>query len=188
MDREWGVPIIGRRRDNKIFELLSLEGAQAGLSWDTILRKRKAYRRAFSGFNVDKVANYTRARVGALLQSRGEGPDVIVKNRAKIDSVVTNARRSLEAVREHGSLSKLLWSFVDGHPRENRWRRKKDIPVTTKEAVAMSKTLKKLGFKFVGPTICYSLMQSIGMVNDHPVGTPQHARVKRIVDGMTFAR
>ncbi|CAL1139329.1 unnamed protein product [Cladocopium goreaui] len=169
MDKEWGVPIYGpgRSRDNKLFEMLSLEGAQAGLSWDTILRKREAY---------------PPSKVTSLLKSPGEGSAVIVKNRGKIESVIRNAKLSLQAAEEYGSFCKFLWSFVKGRPKVNRWKNMKRIPVVTKEAMEMSKELKKRGFGFVGPTICYALMQSIGMVNDHPVNSPQWKRVNDIVE------
>mmetsp|Transcript_89705 Transcript_89705/g.159406 ORF Transcript_89705/g.159406 Transcript_89705/m.159406 type:complete len:256 (-) Transcript_89705:18-785(-) len=183
MDKEWGVPVHGPGRscDRKLFEMLSLEGAQAGLSWDTILRKREAYRRAFDGFDIATVAAYTPKKVAELVKSKGEGSEVIVKNRAKIESVVRNAKLCLEAADEYGSLCKFLWSFVGGRPKVNRWRRKEDLPIDTSEARAMSKEMKRRGFGFVGPTICYSLMQSVGMVNDHPVSTPQWQRVNDIV-------
>jgi len=183
MDREWGMPIQGpgRSRDNKLFEMLSLEGAQAGLSWDTILKKREAYRRAFDNFDIAVVAAYTERKVEALLNSPGEGNDAIVRNRGKIKSVVANARCCLQVAEEHGSLCNFLWSFVGGRPKENRWKNPKDIPAITEESKTMSKTLKKQGFRFVGPSICYAFMQSTGMVNDHPVNTPQWERVHRFV-------
>lgn len=183
MDKEWGVPIYaaGCRCDNKLFEMISLEGAQAGLSWDTILKKRQAYRRDFEGFDIAKVADFGPTRVKALLASPGEGAEVIVRNRAKIESVVRNARLCLEVAKEHGSLCKFLWSFVGGRPIENCWQQKSDIPADTEAARKMSKELKRLGFGFVGPKVCYSFMQSVGMVNDHPAGTPQWHRVRQIV-------
>ncbi|CAE7713138.1 guaA [Symbiodinium sp. CCMP2456] len=183
MDKEWGVPIYGpgRSRDNKLFELLTLEGAQAGLSWDTILRKREAYRRCFDGFDIATVAAYTPAKVKALLNSPGEGSEVIVKNRAKIESTVRNAKLCQEAAAEYGSFGKFMWSFVGGRPKVNRWKSKKAIPDITPEAVTMSKELKRRGFVFVGPTVCYALMQSTGMVNDHPVSSWQWRRVNEIV-------
>lgn len=187
MDDEWGVPIYGRRNDTKLFELLSLEGAQAGLSWDCILRKREAYRRAFKGFDIKTVARFTKRQIDSLVRMPGEGSSVIVKNRAKIESVVNNALRCLEVIEKCGSFSRFLWSFVGGQPRENRFRHPREIPAKTEEAEAMSKALKKLGFGFVGPTVCYAFMQSAGMVNDHPLGTPQHDRVKRLVAKMRFA-
>ncbi|CAJ1399717.1 unnamed protein product [Effrenium voratum] len=183
MDKEWGVPIFGRgrSRDNKLFEMLTLEGAQAGLSWDTILRKRQAYREAFDNFDIAKVAAYSPKKVNALLKSPGEGSAVIVKNRAKIASTLHNAKLCQAAAEEHGSFCKFLWSFVGGRPKVNRWKNAKSIPVVTPEAQLMSRELKKRGFGFVGPTICYALMQSVGMVNDHPVTTPQWRRVNDLV-------
>ncbi|CAK9034026.1 unnamed protein product [Durusdinium trenchii] len=189
MDKEWGVPIHGpgRSRDNKLFEMLSLEGAQAGLSWDCILRKRQAYRRAFDHFDLPTVAvgspqAYSPKKVNLLMKSPGSGSEVIVKNRAKIESVLKNAKLCLEAAEEYGSFTKFLWSFVKGKPKVNRWKTSKQIPVVTKEAIAMSKELKRRNFGFVGPTVCYALMQSVGMVNDHPVNTPQWKRVNAIVE------
>eukprot|EP00747_Dinoflagellata_sp_TGD_P204566 gnl/TRDRNA2_/TRDRNA2_78239_c0_seq2.p1 gnl/TRDRNA2_/TRDRNA2_78239_c0~~gnl/TRDRNA2_/TRDRNA2_78239_c0_seq2.p1 ORF type:complete len:242 (+),score=47.15 gnl/TRDRNA2_/TRDRNA2_78239_c0_seq2:35-760(+) len=183
MDREWGVPIIsrGRGKDRKLFEMLSLEGAQAGLSWSTILMKRDAYRRAFDGFEIATVAAYDARKIQALVRSPGDGADVIVKNRLKIQSVVNNARICLEVAKEHGSLCRFLWSFVGGRPRDNRRQRFEDIPAETEEARVMSKAMKKKGFTFVGPVVCYAFMQSVGMVNDHPVSTPQYRRVRAIV-------
>eukprot|EP00933_Yihiella_yeosuensis_P064723 TRINITY_DN68225_c0_g1_i1.p1 TRINITY_DN68225_c0_g1~~TRINITY_DN68225_c0_g1_i1.p1 ORF type:complete len:244 (-),score=41.50 TRINITY_DN68225_c0_g1_i1:431-1162(-) len=183
MDKEWGVPIYGPGRsvDDKLFEMISLEGAQAGLSWDCILRKRDAYRKAFNGFKIAKVANFNKQKVDALVNSPGEGSDVIVRNRSKIESVVQNARLCLQVAKEHGSLCKYIWSFVNGRPQENRWRCKADLPAETEEARVMSKDMKRRGFGYVGPTVCYALMQSIGMVNDHPVGTPQWRRVSDFV-------
>ena len=157
-DEEWGVPI---RDDRHLFELLTLEGAQAGLSWLTILRKREGYRRAFDGFDALKVARYTPKRVERLLADPG-----IVRNRLKVESTINNARRILEL---DVSLSELLWSFVDEEPKVNRWRAIGQIPAETAESKAMSKELKRRGFRFVGPTVCYAFMQSAGLVNDHTV-------------------
>jgi len=183
MDYEWGVPIKGkgRSKDNKLFELISLEGAQAGLSWDIILKKREAYRRAFEGFDILRVSSYGPRRVADLLSSPTEGTEAIVKNRAKVQSVVGNAKVCIEVAEEFGSLSNYLWSFVGGRPQENHWRRMEDIPAETEEARAMSRDMKRRGFSFVGPTVCYSLMQSVGMVNDHVAGSPQWLRVREIV-------
>jgi len=155
-DEEWGVPA---RDDRALFELLTLEGAQAGLSWLTILRKREGYRAAFDGFDVAKVAHYTPTRIEKLLADPG-----IVRNRLKVESTVNNARRILEL---DVPLSELLWSFVDGEPKLNRWATWREIPAETVESKAMSKELKRRGFRFVGPTTCYSLMQAAGLVNDH---------------------
>jgi DNA-3-methyladenine glycosylase I len=154
-DEEWGVPSHGERH---LFEMLVLEGAQAGLSWSTILRKRENYRRAFARFNVEKVARFTARDVERLLADPG-----IVRNRLKVESAVGNARATITA----GGLGDLLWSFVGGAPIVNRWRTLAELPAETDESRAMSKELKKRGFRFVGPTICYSLMQACGLVNDH---------------------
>jgi DNA-3-methyladenine glycosylase I len=157
-DAEWGVPL---RDDRSLFELLTLEGAQAGLSWLTILRKREGYRRAFDGFDAAKVARYTPKRVERLLTDPG-----IVRNRLKVESTVNNARRILDL---DVPLSELLWSFVEGEPKVNRWRTLAEIPAQTAESKAMSKELKRRGFRFVGPTVCYAFMQAAGLVNDHTV-------------------
>jgi len=154
-DDEWGVPSHDERH---LFEMLVLEGAQAGLSWSTILRKRESYRRAFARFNVEKVARFTARDVERLLADPG-----IVRNRLKVESAVTNARATIAA----GGLGDLLWSFVGGAPIVNRWQTLDELPAETPESRAMSKELKKRGFRFVGPTICYSLMQACGLVNDH---------------------
>ncbi len=158
-DEEWGVPSWD---DHYLFEMLILEGAQAGLSWITILRKRENYRRLFAGFDPDKVARFTPARIDRLLQNDG-----IVRNRLKVESAVVNARAFLELQREHGAFATYIWSFVGGAPIKNRWRTMKQVPAETQESRAMSRALKKRGFKFVGPTICYAFMQAAGMVDDH---------------------
>ncbi len=158
-DEEWGTP---SRDDRHLFEMLTLEGAQAGLSWQTILNKREGYRGAFAEFDVAKVARFSPAKMERLLKDPG-----IVRNRAKIESTVLNARAVLEVRGKHGSFSRYVWSFVDGDPIRNRWRRLSEIPAETAESKAMSKDLKKRGFRFVGPTICYSFMQAVGMVQDH---------------------
>ena len=160
-DKEWGVPT---RDDRTLFEFLVLEGAQAGLSWSTILKKRENYRRLFAGFDAASVAGFTSRKVDSLLQDAG-----IVRNRLKVQGTVINARLCLEVQREVGSFSEYLWSFVGGQPIQNSWRSLSDIPALTPESEAMSKDLRKRGFKFVGPTICYALMQATGMVNDHEV-------------------
>ncbi len=154
-DDEWGVPSHDERH---LFELLVLEGAQAGLSWLTILRKREGYRKAFAGFDVKKVAGYTDADVERLLADAG-----IVRNRAKIEAAIANARAALEL----DSLDEFLWGFVDGLPRQNRFRSLADLPAESDQSKAMSKELKRRGFRFVGPTICYAFMQAAGLVNDH---------------------
>jgi DNA-3-methyladenine glycosylase I len=154
-DDEWGVPSHDERH---LFELLVLEGAQAGLSWSTILHKREGYRRAFAGFDVERVARFGPRDVERLL-----GDPEIVRNRLKVESAVANARATIET----GGLDELLWSFVGGAPLVNRWRSLVEIPAETAESGAMSKELKRRGFRFVGPTICYALMQACGLVNDH---------------------
>ena len=158
-DTEWGVP---SRDDRHLFEMLILEGAQAGLSWSTILRKREAYRRAFAGFDPVKVARFDARRRAALMRDPG-----IVRNRLKIESTVANARQVLAVQDEHGSLAAYLWQFVDGRPIVNRWTVRDRIPAETAQSRAMSKALLQRGFRFVGPTICYAFMQATGMVNDH---------------------
>ena len=158
-DEEWGVPLFDER---KLFEMLILEGAQAGLSWITILRKRENYRKALDGFDAEKIARYGDRKIVALLGNEG-----IVRNRLKISAAVANARACLAVKELHGSFSEYLWQFVDGRPVVNTWREFGEIPVSTPESEAMSRELKKQGFRFVGPTICYAFMQAVGMVNDH---------------------
>jgi DNA-3-methyladenine glycosylase I len=161
-DEEWGVP---SHDDRHLFEMLVLEGAQAGLSWSTILRKREGYRRAFAGFDVELVARFGPRDVERLLGDPG-----IIRNRLKVESSVANARAVLAVREEFGSLDSYVWTFVDGHPRRNRFRLMSDIPAETDESRAMSRDLKRRGFRFVGPTTCYAFMQATGMVNDHVVG------------------
>jgi DNA-3-methyladenine glycosylase I len=156
-DEEWGVP---SRDDRHLFEMLTLEGAQAGLSWSTILRKREGYRKAFENFDTAKVARFTDKDVERLLTDPG-----IVRNRLKVESTVNNAQRILEL----DSLSDYLWAFVDGEPLVNRWKKLGEVPAETVESKTMSKDLKKRGFRFVGPTVCYAFMQACGLVNDHTV-------------------
>ena len=158
-DEEWGVPEYDERR---LFEMLLLEGAQAGLSWITILRKRENYRHLFDGFDAEKIARYGPKKIATLLDDPG-----IVRNRLKVNAAVTNAQLFLDVQNENGSFSDYLWQFVDGKPIINTWQSLSDIPSSTPESDAMSKDLKKRGFKFVGSTICYAYMQSLGMVNDH---------------------
>ena len=158
-DREWGVPV---HDDIVLFEFMTLEGAQAGLSWDTILRKRESYRRAFAGFDPARVARFTAARRARLMKDAG-----IVRNRLKIDSAVTNARAFLKIQREFGSFDRFLWDFVGGGPLRNRFRSMRDVPARTDLSDALSKELKRRGFRFVGSTICYAFMQAVGVVNDH---------------------
>src|SRR5262245_8008831 len=157
-DDEWGVPVHDEVR---LFEMLTLEGAQAGLSWNTILNKRDGYRHAFAGFDPDKVARFSPAKVERLMQDPG-----IVRNRMKVGSVIRNAIGVIE-LRKDGSLDKFVWSFVDGRPIVNRWKRMGSIPAETPASKAMSNELKRRGFGFVGPTVCYAFMQSVGLVNDH---------------------
>ena len=154
-DEEWGVPVHDEAR---LFEMLSLEGAQAGLSWSTILHKREGYRGAFAGFEVEAVARFGPRDVERLLADPG-----IVRNRLKIEAAVANARAAIDA----GGLDELLWSFVGGSPRVNKWRSLSELPAETEESRTMSKELKRRGFRFVGPTVCYSLMQACGLVDDH---------------------
>ena len=158
-DEEWGVP---RHDDCGLFEFLILEGAQAGLSWDTILRKRENYRAAFRNFDAERVARFTEGDVTRLMNDPG-----IVRNRLKIGSAIGNAKLFLEAQQEFGSFDKYIWSFVGGQPKINRWEAHSLVPAFTAESDAMSKALKKRGFRFVGTTICYAFMQATGMVNDH---------------------
>jgi len=160
-DTEWGMP---SRDDHHLFEMLILEGAQAGLSWSTILNKRITYRKAYHDFYPEKVARFNAKSVERLLADPG-----IVRNRLKVAASIQNAKAFLQVQEEHGSFSKFVWDFVDGKPIVNRWRSLKDIPAETVESQALSKALKQRGFKFVGPTICYAFMQSVGMVNDHEV-------------------
>ena len=169
-DREWGVPV---RDDRLLFEFLVLEGAQAGLSWSTILAKRPAYRKAFRSFEIATVARFAERDVARLLGDAG-----IVRNEAKIRSAIRNARASLAVIEERGSLASLLWSFVDGAPRQNRWRSHAQVPATSAESDAMSRELKRRGFNFVGSTICYAFMQAVGLVNDHLVACYRHGELK----------
>ncbi|MGD9856579.1 MAG: DNA-3-methyladenine glycosylase I [Planctomycetaceae bacterium] len=168
-DAEWGVP---SRDDVHLFEMLTLEGAQAGLSWTTILKKRDGYRRAFAGFDAHKVARFSAAKCEKLLQN----PD-IVRNRLKVESTVSNAKAFLRVQQECGSFSDYIWRFVEGVTIQNRWTSLSDIPAETLESKAMSKDLKKRGFRFVGSTICYAFMQAVGMVNDHEVGCFRHPQI-----------
>ena len=161
-DTEWGVPV---HDDRLLFEMLTLEGAQAGLSWSTILRKRPNYQRAFANFDVEKVARFTRVRVRQLLTDPG-----IVRHRQKIDSTISNAQALLRLQEGVGSFDRYVWGFVDGKPRQNAWRSLRQLPARTAESDALSRDLKKRGFAFVGSTICYAFMQAVGMVNDHTVG------------------
>lgn len=161
-DEEWGVP---HHDDRHLFEMLILEGAQAGLSWITILRKRPAYRKAFDGFDAKKIARYDKKKIDALMNNEG-----IVRNKLKIEAAVKNAKAFLEVQKEFGSFDKYIWQFIGGKPRINRPPDHTCLPSSTPESDAMSKALKKRGFTFVGSTICYAFMQATGMVNDHVVG------------------
>ena len=168
-DEEWGVPV---HDDRVLFEFLILEGAQAGLSWITILKKRENYRQAFDGFDPEKIARYRARDVKRLL-----GNDGIVRNRLKITATIGNAKAFLAVRKEFGTFDAYVWSFVGGGPIQNRWRRMADVPARTAESDAMSRDLLRRGFKFVGSTICYAFMQATGMVNDHLVGCPRHAEL-----------
>ncbi len=170
-DKEWGVPV---HNDRKLFEMLTLEGAQAGLSWITILKKRGAYRKAFGGFDPKKVSGFSAAKQRSLLKDPG-----IVRNRLKIASTVTNAQAFLAIQREFGSFDRYIWQFVGNTPRINRRRSMKQMPPRTFESDAMSKDLKQRGFRFVGSTICYAFMQAVGMVNDHVVTCFRHRPLSR---------
>jgi DNA-3-methyladenine glycosylase I len=165
-DEEWGVP---SRDERHLFELLVLEGAQAGLSWLTILRKRDGYRRAFANFDVERVARFGKRDVERLLADAG-----IVRNRLKVESAIANAKAALQL---DGGLGEYLWSFVGGEPKVNRWKTLAEIPAETEESRAMSKDLKKRGFRFVGPTVCYAFMQATGLVNDHTVDCFRYRQV-----------
>jgi DNA-3-methyladenine glycosylase I len=170
-DTEWGVPL---HTDRKLFEMLILEGAQAGLSWSTILRKRANYRRAFDRFDPEKIAHYDKKKIARLLSDPG-----IVRNRLKIAAAIQNACCFLEVREEFGKFSDYIWRFVDGRPIINRRRNMKAVPARTRESDAMSADLKKRGFKFVGSTICYAYMQAVGMVNDHTVDCFRHRLLAR---------
>ena len=170
-DAEWGVPV---HDDPTFFEFITLEGAQAGLSWETILKKRDGYRRAFSDFDAARVARYTPAKVERLLAD----PD-IVRNRLKVESTIANAKAFLAVQREFGSFDEYVWRFVNGRPIVNRWRTLSEIPAKTAESDALSKDLLRRGFKFVGSTICYAFMQATGLVNDHAVSCFRYGEVGR---------
>ncbi|TAN42451.1 MAG: DNA-3-methyladenine glycosylase I [Nitrospirae bacterium] len=169
-DHEWGVPV---HDDRSLFEFLILEGAQAGLSWSTILRKREGYRKAFDNFDAQKISRYSEATVSRLLTN----PE-IVRNRLKINAAVTNAKAFLMVQKEFGTFDNYIWQFVNGRPVRNRWKRMTDIPSSTPESDAMSKDLIKRGFKFVGTTICYAFMQAVGMVNDHVMSCFRYKEIR----------
>ncbi len=170
-DYEWGVPV---HDDNKHFEFILLDGAQAGLSWLTVLKKRKNYRAAFDNFNPDKIALYDENKIEELMHNKG-----IIRNRQKIRSAVNNAKAFLKIQKTYGSFDNFIWGFVEGKPIINSWEKEEDIPATSKESDKMSKKLKELGFSFVGSTICYAYMQAAGMVNDHIVSC---FRYKEIIE------
>ena len=174
-DREWGVPV---RDDRRLFELLLLEGAQAGLSWSIILRKRPGYRRAFAGFDPRRVARFGPRDVRRLLADEG-----IVRNRAKVEAAVGNAQAFLAVQAEHGSFAEYLWRFVAGRPLQNRWRSHAVVPAQTDVSRALSADLRRRGFRFVGPTICYAFMQAVGLVNDHTLDCFRYRAVARLAGG-----
>ena len=165
-DTEWGSPVF---EDRKLFEFLILEGAQAGLSWMTILKKRQNFSKAFDKFDAKRMARYNTNKIESLLEDKG-----IIRNRLKIQAAIQNARAFLQVQNELGEFTTYIWQFVGGKPRKNAWKSPAEIPSKTEESVAMSKDLKRRGFRFVGPTICYALMQAVGMVNDHTVDCFRH--------------
>jgi DNA-3-methyladenine glycosylase I len=171
-DQEWGVPL---HDEQKLFEFLILEGAQAGLSWLTILKKRDAYRKAYYQFEIEKVARFNSRSIERLMNNSG-----IVRNRLKIEASIDNARAFLEVQDEFGSFDDYIWQYVDHRPIQNQWKRLRDIPASTKESKKMSKDLQQRGFRFVGPTICYAFMQAVGMVNDHVTNCFRHRQVGMI--------
>jgi DNA-3-methyladenine glycosylase I len=173
-DEEWGKPV---HEDRKLFEFVILEGAQAGLSWDTILRKRERYREVMDEFDAEKIVRYDKKKVKELLGDAG-----IIRNRLKIDSTIGNARAFLKVREEFGTFDKYIWQFVGGKPRQNRWKANERLPATSPESDLMSKDLKKRGFQFVGSTICYAFMQATGMVNDHSVECFRYKKLFRGVD------
>jgi DNA-3-methyladenine glycosylase I len=170
-DKEWGVPL---HDDRALFELLILEGAQAGLSWDTVLKKRARYREVFDGFDVEKVARYDQKKVRELLKDAG-----IIRNRLKLAATISNAQAFLKVQAEFGSFDKYIWQFVGGKPKQNAWTTHSRLPAKTAESDAMSKDLQKRGFRFVGSTICYAFMQATGIVNDHLVECFRYAELNR---------
>jgi DNA-3-methyladenine glycosylase I len=171
-DTEWGTP---ETNDNVLFEFLILEGAQAGLSWDTVLKKRENYRALFAGFDPEQVARFSPADEARLLTNAG-----IIRNRAKVASAVTNAKLFLSVQSEYGSFARYVWAYVGGKPMQNKWQHMRDVPASTSISDALSKDLKKRGFKFVGSTICYAYMQATGMVNDHLTTCPRYKQVAKM--------
>jgi DNA-3-methyladenine glycosylase I len=174
-DEEWGVPTTD---DRDLFELLILEGAQAGLSWITVLKRREGYRAAFDNFDAEQIAAYDEAKIAGLLQDTR-----IIRNKLKVRAAVKNARAYLDVVAQVGSFREYLWDFVDGKPAQNKWRTQADVPTETERSATMSKALKKRGFSFVGPTICYAYMQSAGMVNDHTTDCHRYEVVRGLSTG-----
>jgi len=173
-DNEWGVPI---HDDRTLFEFLILEGAQAGLSWSTILQKREGYRKAFHNFDALRISQYSDADVSRLLAN----PEII-RNRLKIKAAIGNAKAFLRVQKEFGSFDRYIWQFVNGKPLQNTWKRLADIPSSSGESTAMSKELQKRGFKFVGTTICYAFMQAVGLVNDHVISCFRYEQLRRMTD------
>lgn len=171
-DREWGVPVYD---DHKLFEFLILEGMQAGLSWITILKKRENFRKAFDNFDAEKIAQYNQKKITLLLKDKG-----IIRNRLKIEAVITNAQAFLQVKKEYKSFCEYIWQFTGGKCKINNWKSLKAIPAKTKESEAMSKDLLKKGFKFVGPFICYAFMQAVGMVNDHTIDCFRYTELNKI--------
>jgi DNA-3-methyladenine glycosylase I len=171
-DEEWGVPV---HDDRLLFEFLILEGAQAGLSWSTILKKRNGYQKAFNHFNVKKIAQYSEKKIERLLQN-----SEIVRNRLKVNATITNAQFFLDTQKEFGSFDAYIWRFVGGVPITNKWKNQAQVPSNTTESDAMSKDLKKRGFKFIGTTICYAFMQAVGMVNDHTQDCFRHQDIQKL--------
>ncbi|MCK5664746.1 MAG: DNA-3-methyladenine glycosylase I [Thiotrichaceae bacterium] len=171
-DKEWGIPI---HDDRLLFEFLILEAAQAGLSWSTILKKRKGYRKAYDNFEATKIANYSSIKMAELLST-----PFIIRNKLKINSAKVNANAFLEVKAEFGSFDAYIWQFVDGSPIQNTWRDSSDIPVSTQDSYMMSKDLKERGFKFVGPKMCYAFMQAVGMVNDHLLTCYRYHKIKQM--------
>lgn len=179
-DEEWGVPV---HDDRHLFEMINLEGAQAGLSWSTILKKRENYREAFDHFDAEKIARYNERKKAELMANAG-----IVRNRLKIAAAIQNARAYLRVCEEFGSFDQYLWQFVDGAPIQNQWREMKQVPAKTRESDAMSKELLRHGFKFVGSTICYAFMQAVGMVNDHLTDCYRHREIAALKAGPVQAQ
>ena len=171
-DTEWGVP---EHDDRKLFEMLILEGVQAGLSWLTVLKRREAYRQAYEGFDPARIAGWNQEKIDALLQDTG-----IIRNRLKIEAARTNGKAFLKVKEEFGSFDTFIWSFVENRPILNSWKNSKEIPATTPESDRMSKVLRKRGFKFVGPAICYAFMQAVGMVNDHTADCFRYREITKI--------